>query len=409
MIEADYPITFRHQDALTLGQHLRHHNSVVLIGMKRVGIGSFLRFFLNHPQVPTTYIKNGKQLFIPVDLNDLVERTLPSFWTLTLKRTCDSLAKPIPLPADQLKDPFLTLDALQKTLAAVSTTQIYPVLVFLRFDRLQADFTPEFFANLQSLKDITKRKLCYLFTSFRPLYQLSPRVFTRSSLTLFSRDMYLKPASKKDIAIILDNLKHRYDLNLNSKITNWLLDLCGGHTQYLQLALLKLRDTHELPPTKAALFSLLAEDEEVSLQSEELFTSLTPAEQDILLQVLASHTISSSDQTNARYLWDTGLLSPSNHLFNPLFEHYLQHLPNNHLATTDFSQKEHLLYTLLKLNPGKICDRDQIITAVWPDQKITGVTDWAIDRLVARVRSKLKLQNSPEKILTVRTRGYKLT
>jgi len=38
-----------------------------------------------------------------------------------------------------------------------------------------------------------------------------------------------------------------------------------------------------------------------------------------------------------------------------------------------------------------------------------GVSDWAIDRLVARVRVKLPQQNSPYEIVTVRTRGYKLS
>jgi len=45
---------------------------------------------------------------------------------------------------------------------------------------------------------------------------------------------------------------------------------------------------------------------------------------------------------------------------------------------------------------------------VWPEVEGLGVSDWAIDRLVARVRSKLKKQKSKVRIVTVKTRGYKL-
>src|SRR3989344_7716438 len=59
VIEAGYPIAFRTSEAEQLGQHLSHHHSVVLIGMKRVGISNFLRFFLNHEAIAEAYIRNG--------------------------------------------------------------------------------------------------------------------------------------------------------------------------------------------------------------------------------------------------------------------------------------------------------------------------------------------------------------
>ena len=91
IIEATYPLSFRSADAKKLGKHLSHHESVVLIGMKRVGISNFLRFFLYHKDIQKTYIKNGKNLFIPIDLNDLVELEIFPFWMLVLKRVVDTV------------------------------------------------------------------------------------------------------------------------------------------------------------------------------------------------------------------------------------------------------------------------------------------------------------------------------
>src|SRR3989304_1003680 len=94
IIEAGYLIGFRKKEAQELGGHLARHHSVVLIGMKRVGISNFLRFFLYHDQITKTYIKNGSEpLFVHVDLNDLIERNLSAFWTLLLTRLVDSVQR----------------------------------------------------------------------------------------------------------------------------------------------------------------------------------------------------------------------------------------------------------------------------------------------------------------------------
>ena len=78
--EASYPIEFRAGDARKVGRSLAHHDSVVLIGAKRVGISNFLRFFLYHEAIASTYIKNSTpHVFVTVDLNDLVERNIVPF------------------------------------------------------------------------------------------------------------------------------------------------------------------------------------------------------------------------------------------------------------------------------------------------------------------------------------------
>ena len=73
------------------------------------------------------------------------------------------------------------------------------------------------------------------------------------------------------------------------------------------------------------------------------------------------------------------------------------------------SKKEHLLLTILEENRGALCEREHIIEYVWPEAQAYGVSDWAVDRLIARLRSKLKSSASEYEIVTVKTRGYKLT
>lgn len=422
--ESKYPITFRGEDAQILGQHLRQHNSVALIGMKRVGIGNFLRFFLNHSAISSTYIQNGQHVFVVVDLNNLVEKTLYAFWMLTLKRIVDVIetsqlsdeikeqSRATFTQSIQLGDSFFTLESVHKLIKLLTLQDIFITVFFLRFDRLQDVITPEFFANIQGLREVGNH-LSYVFTSYRSLYEIVPTVFTRSSLSGFCEEMYLKPAANKDMKIILSSFQERYGLELLPNTVDKILKLAGGHVQYLHLILIKLKNEQlnaSILESEKSLQDVLDLDEEIRFLSEELFASLSPTEQEVLMEV-TQEPATANQLLQAKYLWDTGLLPTphSSSVFSPLFQSYLHEVTKiKQQRTHDFTKKEHLLFTLLQTHETELVEREMIIEQVWPDEIEFGVSDWSIDRLVSRVRSKLKAQNSEYKIVTVITRGYKL-
>lgn len=425
VIEASYPISYRKDDAVKLGQHLKNRNSVVLIGIKRVGISNFLRFFLNHKEIAKTYIADGNShLFIPVDLNDLVEREVFPFWILTLKRILDSVesstlskqtkkyTEGLFLDSMQSKDTFLTIESVKKSLAKITQEKVLATIFFIRFDRLKEVVTSELFGNLQGLKDAANRKVSYVFTSFRGLTDLSPHVFTKSSISLFAENLYIRPAKKQDIKIIFDTYKTRYKLSLSPLLQNFLFEVVDGYVQYLQLALISLHETNVKLKNKEEIFEFLAKDERIMLQSEELWESLDSAEQSVLLKIEKEQKITVDERKRASYLWDTGFIvkiKGKDIVFSSLFSHYLKQMQAvKETASVELSKKEHLLFTVLKNKENLICEREEIIEAVWPEVEELGVSDWAIDRLVARLRVKLKSQNAKFEIQTVKTRGYKM-
>lgn len=422
-IEVDYPIAFRENDARRLGLHLLNRHSVVLIGMKRVGISNFLRFFLYHKGIVKTYIdQKQNHLFIPVDLNDLVEKEIFPFWVLTFKRIVDAVEKSslddhlkkhietLFLDSMQSGNLFLTIDSVKRSLNQLIENGNLPTFFFIRFDRLKDVITSEFFGNLQGLRDATNQKLSYVFTSFRSLNKLSPAVFTKASLGVFSNDIYIKPAQKKDTQVIFKAYRSRYKLKLSSLGENQLFDIVDGYVQYLQLALISLNENKS---KNVDLFDYLIRDERILLQSEELWESLDKKEQEIILKINRGEKIKTTDRQEGKYLWDTGFVRETKDkmiIFSSLFEHFLktQQLENNREVLAEFTKKENALFSLLEKSINEICEREKIIESVWPEVEELGVSDWAIDRLVARVRSKLKLQKSQFEIQTVKTRGYKL-
>jgi hypothetical protein len=422
-IEALYPISFRRDDAAVLGQHLKNRNSIVLIGMKRVGISNFLRFFLNHKEIARKYISDGNShLFIPVDLNDLVEREVFPFWILTLKRILDSVEgsslkektkeyiEKLFLDSMQSKDTFLTIENVKKSLNRITRENISPTIFFIRFDRLKEAITLELFGNLQGLKDASDKKVSFVFTSFRGLTDLAPDVFTKSSVALFARTMYVRPAEKADTKIIFDTYKARYKLIFPSTSETSLFEIVDGYVQYLQLALISLHESGKTFKNKQEILDFLSRDERIMLQSEELWESLNNIEQSVLVKIEKKQKITPEERRAASYLWDCGFVD-GNSIFSPLFSYYLKErqMAKSNGSGVELSKKEHLLFTYLKNKIGMICEREEIIQAVWSEVEEFGVSDWAIDRLVARLRVKLKSQNAKFEIQTIKTRGYKMS
>lgn len=428
IVEKNYPVSFREETAEMLGKQVRLRHSVNIIGMKRVGISNFLRFFLYRDGIKNQYVGDDREyLFVPIDLNDLVEREIYPFWMLTFKRIVDALGQSqlrpeikkqieaIFLSSIQLQDLFMLIDGIRQALVLLCENDIYPTFFFLRFDRIKEVVTPTFFNNLQGLCDATNQKLSYVFTSFRSLDVLSPEVLEKSSFFSFAHLLYLPPATHQDMRTVYEGYANRYDLNLSERVEKSLFELVDGNVQYMQLALIVLHEKGKKNLIdKDELVSLLTGDERIWLYSEELWESLVKHEKETLLKVGKNETVSDEEAKKASYIWDVGFVTKENGrntLFSPLFAFFMEQKKQTEVVQGDavhFSKKEHLLFELLLKHKDELCERETIISTVWPEYQDFGVSDWAIDRLVARVRSKLKDQQSNYEIKTIRTRGYKL-
>jgi len=73
------------------------------------------------------------------------------------------------------------------------------------------------------------------------------------------------------------------------------------------------------------------------------------------------------------------------------------------------TELEYRALLLLYGRMGQLCDKYQIVEAVWGDDYIDEVDDARIEKLISRLRKKIEPDpNKPRYIQTVRGRGYKL-
>lgn len=398
---------YRKSDAAFLRDHIKHNHSIELVGMRRVGINNFLRnFFLLHE-----YGKTDHQMYIFIDLNNLVEREPFPFWQLTLKRISDAvrdvitdaaLRKEITSifeSAIQYQNLQLTYDGVREALGALVKQDIEPVIFFNRFDRITNMMTDSFIDNIYGLYDAAGQRLSCAFTSYRPLSDFYKKKLPIDQLYTH----YLLPLSPENISVHIDEYQKKYHVIFDTKARTELVQLSGGHFQYLRVLMDILRESKSV---RESLHDKAIKDERITLLSEELWESLTAEEKKEIAQIVRGTHLPEF----SRYFRDTGM-AVKTHVFSALFAEFVKQrstLDKKAGLATEFTRKEHLLFNYLKDNVGTVCERDRIIERVWPESAEDGISDWSIDKLMERLREKIKKQGLPYQVVTVRTRGYKM-
>lgn len=427
--EATYPADYRKEDATAICDLIKKQESVCVVGMKRVGISNFLRFLAFNKSVKEKYFggEQDKFLFIVTDANDLIEVSPRAFWTMLLTRFIETIKQN--LKDEKLKtnldrlykenqsqsDPFFIFNSLKGGSELVSANSKLNLIFFLiHFDRLTELFNLQFFANLQALRDTAKHRISYILTTRRRLPELCPDCFAGASLNLFARTYFLKPASISDMNSISNYFERKVAEKIKKVVKEKIFSLCGGHVQFTQLALIAWSEwsQKEKGDIKSLLGRLL-EDERIIFQCEEIWERLTPSEQKFIKDLTAKKKLCSYEEKGISFLFETGLVTKTKSglkVFSPLLEGFVKKQLLDRLKEEDkeFTKKENLFFSLLLENKDKLCTRDNVIEKVWPDYSEIGISDWTVDRLVARLRRKMELREEPYKILTIRGRGHKL-
>ena len=191
----------------------------------------------------------------------------------------------------------------------IAKAKIIPTIFLIRFDRFASACDSQFFSNLESLIDSSGRKLSYVFTSFRKIDEMVGEKVSRNFLHVFQNIIYIKPANTRDTKIVFDAFKKRYKISPKKKLEKKLIDASGGHIQFLHLAIIILEaEMKRKKVDDQEILDAISKDERISLQSEEIWESLKEGEQKVLLKIYKGEKVSSSEQKEAQYLWETGLV-----------------------------------------------------------------------------------------------------
>ncbi len=352
----DYPSTYRAEAVQRIIRATRAGDSVSLLGLSGAG-KSNIAGYIAHCAQRAGGPPNHRYLLI--DCNRLADRQ-PVTLFYALRAAIGNA-----LSAD-LSDAF---HALEVALSAGEGTSERVTFVLDRFD-VFADADPALFNQLRALRDAHKYALSFVTTTRRPL---NPH--TELAELFYANTLWLGPLNDADARWNVARYARRFGVVWDEATTMLLMDISGRYPSLLKAC------AEALAAGCAPDSTALAAHPAVQRRIEEFWAD-QPSEADIASSGLAGNA-----------LLMRGRMQSS--------------ISANHLSLT---AKEHLLLAYLQSRVGEVCEKDDIIRAVWPEDKVhdRGIRDDSLAQLVRRLREKIEVDaGKPQHILTVPGRGYR--
>ncbi len=358
----DYPEQYRAAEIGAITSAVAAGDCVSVVGLSGAGKSNLLGFLAHHaPVAPTA--------FVLVDSNRLAEPTAPAFLR-SMQRAITGAAS--------MTEPASTAAAFDDLETALSGRLVAPAAVCFVLDLstltgrgggLPRDALESLYNNLRALRDAHKYQLTYVVATRRPL----PPTSELAEL-FFGRVVWLGPLAAADAQWTVARYAARQGLQWPTATVAALLALSGGYPALLRAAC-------EAHAAGAALdAAALAQH---------------PAVQRRVLEFWEDEPVEAE-------LEAAGLLPID----------LLMSFRAARFDTTQLTAKENLLLSYLTTRPAQVCEKDDLVRAVWPDDRIyeRGVRDDSLAQLVRRLREKIEPDPaSPRYVHTVAGRGYRFT
>ncbi|MEZ4595123.1 MAG: winged helix-turn-helix domain-containing protein, partial [Chloroflexota bacterium] len=275
-------------------------------------------------------------------------------------------------------------------------------------------------------------------------YRISYLVFTRDMIPnlldldagreefyelLASNIMGLKPYAKSDAMSVLERVAERNKITLTDELRDGLYALAGGHAGLLRAALLALAESQDanklqVKGTETAVHLLKVPG--VEMECDKLWRSLSAHEQRVLLSK-AQNINSALEPAIVTQLQIKGILSEDETavIFSPIFAQFVGNQdalwerplffdePSRQIwvlgnPAPRLTQLEYRLFQQLYHQAGEVVEKDELISAGWPNAK-GGVSDEALIAAIARLRKKIEPDpKTPRFLANVHNQGYTL-
>jgi hypothetical protein len=348
-----YPSDYRATEVGAIVAAARAGESASLAGLSGSGKSNLLGYLANR-------VRPEQCRFVLVDCNRLGEFTSDSFFRLirrALGGADDAIAS----------DELGALDALigRREFEWGSAVN----LLLDRFDGVAAHATPALFNNLRALRDAHKYRLTYVAAARRPL-----RAHSELAELFYAHTVWLGTLSESDARWNVQRYADRKELQWARPVADALIELTRGYPSFLRAACEAYAGSAEL--TVAGLAAHPA----VKARLDE-FWSDNPTDEELRRSRLDNLPL-------------------------------LQALRPAVFDVNKLTAKEHLLLVYFQAHPDVVCEKDDLIRAVWPEDQILerGLRDDSLAQLVRRLREKIEPDASnPRHIHTVPGRGYRFT
>lgn len=445
------PETLRHKDALFVVERIADGDCAAIVSVSNTGKSHLLRTVASEqPRGRLLPNLTDGYLFVYVDFNLMLEATEQGFYELILRSLLEELSRSDPTAGfmAQLQAAYRTLIAPPSTFqislsfsegltAVCQGSARNLILLFDEFDEPFEQIDGRVFLNLRALKDKYRQRLGFVTATNRRLSSIRHGRGVDEFIELFEPfTRFLSLFDRPDSDRVIDWVAGQDGYTFDDQDREFLYHHADGHLGLLmaisralgEVTGEKVRDPGQNWLIHRQVREQLDRDLNVQGECWKLWEDLTEEQQDALMALVGGEE--AVDSLVLESVQKKGLLhgAPSL-LFSPVFEAFVrrQRLTRRRRqegvrvdvesgsvsvdgqpieALTDL---EYRLLLLLYGRLNKICDKYQIVEAVWGEDYIDQVDDARIDKLLSRLRSKIEPDpRNPRYLVTVRGRGYKL-
>jgi hypothetical protein len=445
------PATLRREDGSYILQRVTDGDCAAVVGVSNTGKSHLLRTLASEKAQQEMLGKQAADfIFVYVDFNLMLEATEQGFYEVILRCLKEEL------PQHDSQDQFMgRLQAAYSTLVAPPSafqislsfsegltavcqgTSKKLVLLFDEFDEPFEQIEGRVYLNLRALKDKYRQGLTYVTASDRRLSGIRRGRDVDEFVELFEPfTRFLGPLVASDVDSLIAWVADQEGYTFDDEDRAFLRHHADGHLGLLLAVCRALGDVTGEPVRDAGQDWLIHRqvreqlDRDLNVQGEcrKLWDDLTEAQQDALMAVVGGEE--EVEERALESLRLKGVVHAGDELLlSPVFEGFVrrQRLTRRrrhegvrvdvesgtvwvdaHQAST-LTDLEYRLLLLLYGRLNKICDKYQIVEAVWGEEYIDQVDDARIDKLLSRLRAKVEPDpRNPRYIVTVRGRGYKL-
>lgn len=426
--ESLYPPETREREVAELLPCIKKGGSAQAVALPGVGKSNFLRLLAYNNPVRIKHLGDNYKWFhfVYMDLSEVQQRNLVDVlkfimiclsYSLSERKLDEEQEKVNSFLKEALEfqDELILSQALKKAIDYLCVEkELTVIFLFDRFDTYFPHISSQFFLTLKILRNRAKYRFSCVFSVTRPLEDsLEPGIYSEFYEFMAGNTIYLSLSDSSANMFRLSYLEKAAGESLSGDKKKEILELTGGHGKLLRIVSEIILSEKEAP--KDEISSLLLKPA-VKAALFEIWDAFLPQEQKSLFD----------KKSVEGYIAETGLVKDGK-IIIPLFEKNLSHFPQPSAEKISFnpetnevwqgkenltdklSPSEFKLLRYLIQNKEKVCEKEEIINAVWTDlQTQEGVTDQALDQIIYRVRKKIEEDpNSPIHVTTVKGRGYR--